>query len=290
MSLDAIKVTTHQFISFDETPIYYQHVRNAESPKAIAIIIHGMGEHGARYRSFAEYLAGLGLESYIPDLRGFGKSGGKRAYINSFSDLHKDLEALHAFVARTHKEVPIVIIGHSFGGLVASSYLAFCRQPRAVQGLALSSPIFGIAVPVPFWRHCVGVLMSYIFPSYSEATKVDPGLLTHDREISERYAKDDLIFHRISARLYRELRLMLKKRDLIAQRLNLPVLVLQAGEDFVVSKDATVNFYDQLKTSDKELEVYKDFYHEILNETGRDQVYSRIGLWILNKIDRKPLL
>lgn len=275
-----------QFISFDETPIHYRWVKTESPPKAVAIVLHGLGEHGGRYEAFAEYLAGLGIESFLPDLRGFGKSGGKRACIKNFSEFHRDLGSLHAFIARNHKESPLFLIGHSFGGLVTSSYLAFCRPPK-VQGLVLSSPLFGIAVPVSLWRHCVALLMSYIFPGYSEPTKINPALLTHDEELRKQYMRDDLIFQRVSAGLYRELRVMIRKKNRIAESLTLPVLLLQAGEDLIVSRDQAAQFYDQLKTSDKELEVYDDFYHEILNETRRDVVYSRIGLWILKQISHK---
>ena len=272
-------MTAHQFISFDETPIHYYLLKPAGPPKAMVIIVHGMGEHGGRYRAFAEYLAGLGIQSFLPDLRGFGKSGGKRVCVRSFSDFQKDLHALHSWVSRNNKETPIFLLGHSFGGLVASSYLALCPHPK-VSGLVLTSPIFGIAIPVPLWRHWFGILASYLLPGHTEATHVDPSVLTHDAEILRDYAKDPLIFHRVSTRLYRELYRMMNNKDRIARNLKNPVLVLQAGEDLIVSKEETLMFYEKIEAADKELEVYDGFYHEILNETRRDVVYSRIGFWI----------
>lgn len=274
----------HQFISFDETPIHYYVSKPKEPPKAVIIIVHGMGEHAARYREFSEYLLDIGIQSYLPDLRGFGKSGGKRACIGNFWDYHEDLKALHAYVVRNHKDRPVFLMGHSFGGVITSSYLSFCPHAK-IQGLVLSSPIFGIAVPVPLWRHWFGVLAAGIAPNHTEPTNVDSSLLTHDTNILDIYKKDPLIFQRISARLYCELQRMINRRSEIAHKLKEPVLLVQSGKDHVVSEEKALLFYQEMASSDKELTVYDDFYHEILNEVDRSTVYSRIGMWISRHIN-----
>ncbi len=270
----------HRFLSFDGTPLFYRRFLPADAPqKGVLVIVHGMGEHGGRYRHVAEFLGGLGFECVLPDLRGFGKSGGRRACVRSFSDFHRDLAALHHFIWRTEKELPFFLLGHSFGGLVTSSYLAEANTLK-VRGLVLTSPIFGIAIPVPFWRHGVGVLSSYIAPNYTQPTAVNPALLTHDPDMLEAYGKDDLIFHRISARLYRELTHKIAERREIAARVRTPVLLLQAGQDHIVSKKEALYFYDNLGSEDKESEVYPDLFHEILNETDRQKILTRIGKWL----------
>ncbi len=278
--------TEHRFISFDKTPIFYRRLASSSQPKAILILVHGMGEHGGRYRHAAEYFAMAGIESVIPDLRGFGRSGGRRACVNTFRDFHRDLGALHAFVNRNRKGTPLFLMGHSFGGLVVSSYLAFVEHPK-IYGLVLSSPIFGIAIPVPLWRHALGMFTSYIWPSYTQSNRVKPELLTHDKEILARYKKDTLINPRISAGLYRELIAMIVKKEEIARQITDPVLIQQAGQDFVVSVEATQNFYRFLKTSDKEIDIYNDCYHEILNEIKRERVFSRITHWLLKNTSHK---
>jgi len=271
--------TEHRFISFDETPIFYRRLETSQPPKALVILVHGMGEHGGRYKHVAEYLAELGFECVVPDLRGFGHSGGARTTIRHFSDYLEDLRTLYNFLLRTKKGPPFFILGHSFGGLIASSFSAFSRPDR-MRGLVLSSPIFGIGIPVPFWRHALGIISSYLFPGYRQSSGVNPARLTHDVSMLDRYKEDPCIDHRISSRLYRELVGAMDRRAQIAERIRIPVLVLQAGEDSIVSKEKSVQFYHELKTADKELEVYDGFYHEILNEIGRDRVLMRIGLWL----------
>ena len=170
-------------------------------------------------------------------------------------------------------------MGHSFGGLVTSSYLAFSPHPK-IRGLVLTSPLYGIALPVPLWRHFLGMLLSVLAGDHCESSNVNPAFLTHDKELLKAYSKDPLIFHKISARLYRELKTMVDRKNEIAGKLILPVLMLQAGEDHIVSKDRAVEFYDQTRSLDKELEVYDGFYHEILNEVGREKVFARLSGWL----------
>lgn len=276
----------HRLISFDETPIFYRHLRTNGPVRAVVILVHGMGEHGGRYQAFSDYLAELGIECLVPDLRGFGKSGGKKACVKRFGDFHEDLDALHSWASRHYTAVPIFLIGHSFGGLVVSSYLAFHKHPE-IHGFVLSSPIFGVSIPVPFWRHLLGISVSYLCSHYTQSTRVEPRFLTHDPAILEIYRQDPLIYHKISARLYRELVKMVRRKTEIARRISASALIVQAGEDKVVSKDETVKFFDELKSKDKEIEIYADFYHEVLNETSRELVYSRIGRWLLERCSHK---
>ena len=279
--------TEHRFISWDKTPIFYRR-RAADAPKAVVIMVHGMGEHGGRYHHVAEYFAAAGLESILPDIRGFGRSGGPRTSLRSFSDLHQDLGALHSYVARTHRPIPIFLMGHSFGGLLVASYLAFSPQAPS-RGLVLSSPCFGIAIQVSALKTFFAVAISYLFPNYREPDRIDPRLLTHDSRLLSIYEKDSLVDHRISVSLYRELVLMPKKKFEIAKRLKLPVLIEQAGEDFIVSTEETRRFYEALSSPDKQKDIYDGFYHEILNETGRSKVLARMTGWMLEKANSNAL-
>lgn len=107
--------------------------------------------------------------------------------------------------------------------------------------------------------------------------------LTHDSRFMEAYQKDSLICQRISPRLYTEMRSLMSRRRQIASALKLPVLLAQAGEDAVVDRKKAELFFQEIDSTDKTLEIYEGFYHEILNETGRDQVMSRIGNWVLER-------
>lgn len=282
---DSAALTEHRFISFDETPIFFSWQSARSAKKAVALILHGMGEHGGRYRPLSDYLSERGIETYRPDLRGYGRSGGSRGHVNRFSDFHRDLEALHRLAEKQNPGAPVFIFGHSFGGLVAASYLALGAMNRALTapgtcGLILTSPLFGIFGKIPAWRHALAVIASVILPTYTEKTRVNPAYLTHDKQLIELYRKDALIHYDISTRLYTEFVRHLRSGDEIAKNLTLPLLVLQAGDDRIVRKEKTVEFYQQAASADKELQIYEGFYHEILNETGRERVFAKIGDWL----------
>lgn len=269
--------TEHRFVAFDGTPVFYRRSPAAGKPKAAVLVVHGMGEHGGRYRHVASFLSAAGLECFVPDLRGFGRSGGKRGTVRAFSDFLRDLEALRNIAERETAGVPVFLLGHSFGGLVCSEYTSAGRKPA---GLVLTSPIFGIKIPVPLWRHALGIASSYVAPDYTQSTRVEPGMLTHDAAILEEYGRDALLHHRISSRLYRELVRAIARKNATAASIETPVLLLQSGSDAVVDAAAARAFFSALATPDKQLETYDDFYHEILNETGRARVLVRIGAWI----------
>lgn len=248
------------------------------------ILLHGLGEHGGRYAPIGSFLAENGLESVAPDLRGFGKSGGPKGSVRHFSDYHQDLFILHSYFVKNRRELPVFLLGHSFGGLVASSYLAFHESPETA-GLILSSPLFGLSIHVPQWQYLLGILASYIVPDFRQSSRVKPAFLTHDEGMLADYLKDPYIYQRVGAGLFREMMRMIAKGKEIAGRIKVPTLVVQAGEDYVVSKNETIKFFKLLKIKDKELTVYDHFYHEVLNEVGREKVITQITTWINSHLE-----
>ena len=278
--------TRHRFIAFDRTAIAYYRLETPGSPRAVFLIVHGMGEHGGRYHEFADRFAARNIASFMPDLRGFGMSGGKRGCAKSFSDYFQDLDVVYRLTRQAYPGAPVFVLGHSFGGLLVSSWLA--QDDHEVRGLVLSSPNFGIAIQVPAWRHWLGLAASSLCPDLTQDNRVNVARLTHDSSLLLASSKDPLIHHRISARLYAELVKWLARTDETAGRLRLPSLVLQAGDDHIVLRSATEHFFQKLASLDKEITVYEGFYHEILNEVGRAEVYSRILSWAEKHLAAHP--
>ena len=277
-----MKTTEHRLLSFDATPLFYRLIVPEGLPRGRVYVLHGMGEHGGRYQDLAGFLGKSGLECVIPDLRGFGKSGGERAYADSFGVFHEDFECIRNFIEKSRPNPNVFVLGHSFGGLLAASFIYM--RGASVRGLVLSSPLFGVASRVPFWRSALGLVAAEIFPRYSQNTNVRPELLTHDPGVISAYGKDPLIYHKISARLYRELLKLMAQRTAIAQGLRCPVLVMQAGDDRIVDKEKTIAFYKELNTQDKDLKVYPRLYHEILNEAEHLSLIQTISAWISSRI------
>ena len=254
----------------------------AAQPRATILIVHGMGEHGGRYIELAENLASRGFTCYLPDLRGFGKSGGKRGCIRRFEDYFRDLNSVQRAIRSREGSLGNFFLAHSYGGLIVASYLATHPEPSAL-GMVLTSPNFGIAIHVPAWRHLLGVLGSVCFPDFTQPNRVDHRTLTHDLGHLKKHENDPLIHDRISGRLYTELVTRIRSSSKAASLISVPSLVLQAGEDHVVSREATERFYQALGSSDKTLEIFEGLYHEVLNETSRHSIFSQIGDWLLQR-------
>lgn len=274
----------HRFISFDRTPVFFRRLRVAGRPKGTLLVIHGMGEHSGRYKEFAEYLAQAGFSSCLPDIRGFGQSGGKRGCLRHFSDYFRDLNGVYRLLLAWEDARPPFFFGHSYGGLIAAGYLASQSAP-ACRGLVLSSPNFGISIPVPAWRHLLALVSSRLFPDFTQPNRVDRSTLTHDKSYLMRYADDKLIHDRISARLYTELVSRIRQAEHTAARFTAPCLFLQAGDDRVVSREANERFFWNLASPDKQYKVYEGLYHEVLNETSRHAIYQEIADWLSKRTE-----
>ncbi len=276
-------ISEHRFISFDRTPIFYRLVSPGPNALATLVVVHGMGEHGGRYVDLANYLASEGYQVVIPDLRGFGQSGGLRGCVRSFKDYYQDLDALMGAVRPEISGRKSFLLGHSFGGLISFHYAAE-RQESRLSGLILSSPNFGLSISVPKWRHWIACAMAYLLPDLTQANRVNPTYLSHDKKSVLRYRTDKLIHAKISARLYRELTAYMSKCVSVANRFGAPVLVLQAGDEKIVSRPQTEKVFEAILADDKTLEIYEGFYHEILNEENSGIVYERILSWLDRQI------
>lgn len=276
----------HRLLSFDGTPLFFR-ILKAESKEPIAriFIVHGIGEHGGRYLPIAKHLAARGIESVVPDLRGFGRSGGPRAFADHPEDYHSDLSAIFLFAQKNRPQASLFFLGHSFGGLLAASLLAAGRC--SANGLILSSPSFGLAKLVPSWRHALGVASAICAPKFSQKTSVVPEDLTHDEGLISLYKKDPLIYQRMTARLYSEFLKLMAERAKIAASLHIPMLILQAGDDRIVDPEKTRLFYREVASTDKKLQMYPGLYHELFNEKEREDIYQTVTEWLLSKIRHK---
>lgn len=272
----------HRFLSFDRTPMFFRRLE-AKQPRAAIQIVHGMGEHSGRYVELASVLADRGFTCYLPDMRGFGKSGGPRGCVRHFKDYFRDLHSVYRAMVSREGPLGVFFLGHSYGGLVVSHFLG-AHPELPVKGMVLSSPNFGIAIRVPLWRHWLGLVCSALLPDLTQSNRVDPTKLTHHFAYLEQHANDPLIHNRISARLYTELVARIRSSPATAARLFIPTLILQAGDDHVVSREATEGFFRALASPDKKIEVFEGLYHEILNETHREVIFGKIADWLTQRV------
>lgn len=266
---------------FEAAPDAALFYRRWTSPAARTpcVIVHGIGEHSGRYEHVARRLLASGYNVHLLDLPGHGRSPGPRGHLGSFA---RFLALLHAFirhVSDTHEGAAPVLLGHSLGGLLATGYAD--AHPASIRALVLSSPVWGILVPVPWWKRALAQALGRLWPSLTLRRPSASGeTLSHDPEVGRRYHADPLVHFRVSAQLYLEMRAAIDSLPERLARMTLPVLILQAGDDRLASASVVRLLFPSIASAHKGLIVYDGLYHEVFNEVDKDTVFRDLLTWL----------
>lgn len=248
---------------------------NAAAPRGRVVLSHGYGEHGGRYGHTAAWLTGLGWSVSAMDHRGFGRSGGTRGDAQGLGPFTADLAL---FLAQERLPgLPLVVLGHSFGGLVALAALA--TRPGAADGLILSSPALVLRT---FPRSVRGLrwLLLRLAPHLSLELPNNKDLVCSDPEMVRRYWADPLCHRRVSA-AYTEVfpegfRMLLDR----ARDLACPLLVLEAGEDTVADPDAAAPIWAEIPPQLLEKHRLAGFLHEVFHDLRRREAQDLAAGWL----------
>lgn len=262
--------------------IHYQAWVPAGKPKAILVIAHGGFEHAGRYAHVADYMTRVGYWVWACDHRGHGRSAGKRGHIDSFDDYIADLGHIVRIAKEKAPSVKVFLLGHSLGGLIALNYAE--RRGEELSGLVVTSPGLKGKMKVSAAMVFMASILSRIAPGFSIKVGLDATLISRDREVVQKYVSDPLVHRFVTSRFVTETLRAQEETMLGADKLTVPCLVLQAGDDGLVDPSVTTDFFKRMASADKTLKVYEGFYHEILNEPGKESVLRDIDAWISARI------
>jgi alpha-beta hydrolase superfamily lysophospholipase len=250
--------------------------------KAVLVIAHGIGEHGSRYAQFANYFTKRDLAVWACDYRGHGKSDGKRGHVDNFDDYLADLGQMIR-IAKVHSPgVKTFLLGLSLGGLIAMFYAE--KHPGDLDGMILSGPALREKMKISPVKTFMANTLSRIMPTFSISTGLDPNLLSHDQEVVKKYMEDPLVHKVVTARWGTEYRRAQEETMRSADKLILPCLIIQGGADGIIDPTVATELYRRIKGSDKTLKIYDGFYHESLNEIGKESVLADIDNWLSARI------
>jgi len=257
----------------------YKHKWPAANPVAAVVLVHGTGEHHGRYAHVARYLNERGWDVYTGDLPGYGQSPGKRGHIDSFS---RYIETVHQWTKEAVEQSdgrPVYLMGHSLGGLIVTRYVQTQATASKLSGIILTSPCLELVLKVPEWKKRLAKVLDRIWPSLALSNGISPDMVSRDAEVQDLYKRDPLNCHKVSVRWFEELHRAMGQAWEEANKLDLPILILQAGDDLLVDARAVERFADRIQ-AEKEFHLFPHLRHEVLNEPEKEQVLERIVQWM----------
>ncbi|GAA4799092.1 alpha/beta hydrolase [Actinomycetospora chlora] len=239
------------------------------APRRVVLVAHGYGEHSGRYAHVLDRLAADGAVAYAPDHLGHGRSEGEAVLVTDVEDLVDDLDQVRRTARDEHPDLPIVLLGHSMGGLIAARYAQ--RFPDVLAGLVLTGPVVGGSPGI------FGLLEYDEIPD----VPIDPAVLSRDPAVGEAYGNDPLVWHGPFKRP--TLEAFVAAVDAIANGPGfgeLPVLWVHGEDDQLVPLDSTRPVMDKLRGGDQTTRIEPGARHEVLNETNKDEILDDVSAFI----------
>lgn len=252
-------------------------LEQGRTARGVVLLVHGLGEHAGRYDPVAQRLNTWGFAVRGYDQYGHGESGGARGGLPSENRFLDDLtDVADSTRARMAPDTPLILFGHSLGGLVAARFVSLGLRP--VQALVLSSPALDPGLSA-FQKFLLAVLTRFA-PDWRVGNGLDPRLLSHDPAVVEGYRKDRLIHDRISGRLARFMVDAGVATLAQAARWQVPTLLLYAGADRLVCPAGSRAFAAAAPKQVVNSHCFEGHYHEIFNELDREPVFAELKQWL----------
>lgn len=248
-------------------------------PRGVVLIVHGLGEHAWRYDPLAQRLNEWGFCVRAYDQRGHGDSGGARGVIPHedalLDDLAEVLEDTRRHIAQPWS-CPLILLGHSMGGLVAATFVQ--RRMAPVDALVLSSPALQAGIGA-LQKKLMGLLDRFA-PNLALGNGLDASKISHDPAVVQAYQNDRRVHDRISARLASFIDENGPKVLAAAPGWSVPTLLMYAGEDKLVRPEGSVAFAKAAPHAVVSSQRFEGMYHEIFNEDDPSDVFATLRRWL----------
>ena len=245
--------------------------------RGVVILVHGLGEHAGRYDHVARQLNEWGFAVRGYDQCGHGESGGAPGSLPTDTRLLDDLaDIVDSTRARMDKHTPLIVLGHSMGGLVAGRFVSLGM--RRVDALVLSSPALNPGLSA-FQKLLVAVLPK-LFPNLRVGNGLNATYISHDPAVVAAYQSDKLVHDRISARLARFIATAGPATVALAPQWKVPTLLMYAGDDRLVQPQGSRDFAAAAPKALVTTHCFEGLYHEIFNELDAAPVFAALRQWL----------
>ena len=264
------------FRSAGDLSISYRSWRTTGRPRGVVVIVPGFNSHSGYYGWVAEQLIAIGLSVYAVDLRGRGKSDGERFYVAQFSDYLSDVAGMVNLATVREPGLPVYILGHSAGGVLACLYTVDHQSELA--GLVCES--FAFQTPAPDFALAVLKGLGHVFP-HAHVLRLKNEDFSRDPAVVAAMNADPLIAHETQpTQTVAELVRADERLKNEFSRITLPVLILHGTADKAAKSSGSQVFFDAAGSTDKTLKLYEGHFHDLLNDVGKEIVMAEVTKWI----------
>ncbi len=273
------ETTLSTFVASDGENIAVQDwpLEAGENLRGVVLLVHGLGEHAGRYDPVARQLNDWGFAVRGYDQYGHGESGGPRGGLPSDARLLDDLaDMVDSTRSRMAPHTPLILLGHSLGGLVAGRFVSLVMRP--VEALILSSPALDPGLNAV--QQLLLAALPKIAPNLRVGNGLDASLLSHDPAVVSAYRADKLVHDRISGRLARFIADAGAATVALAATWKVPTLLLYGGADKLVNPAGSRAFAAAAPKPVVSARCFDTLYHEVFNEFKSEPVFAALKTWL----------
>ncbi len=263
---------------FKENGIHYRNWTVNGDTRGVVLIVHGLGEHCERYDEIAGTFNEAGYSVASLDLPGHGNSDGQRGHIDNFADFENAVLSLYAKLSEWYPDIPVFLLGHSMGGLIAAHLLLEHQQKfvgAMLSGAAIQSP-----QEPPAFQVAIIKMIAALFPKTGMLV-LDASGISRDPAVVEKYMQDPLVNKgKLSARILVEMFRNMDECKDGAHTITLPIRIMHGSKDDMTAPAGSQLLFDTVASQDKELKIYEGLMHEIFNEPEGASIAQELIEWM----------
>jgi alpha-beta hydrolase superfamily lysophospholipase len=251
-----------------------------QKPRALIVLVHGLGEHTARYAHVGKAMTEAGYALTGFDLRGHGRSGGARGHAPSLDAYMQDIRQFFQLMAQRYPSLPQILYGHSLGGLLALTYAI--QYGAGLKGVMVTSSALRSPLQKQKAKVAMAKILGALLPTVTLPSGLEAAAISHDPEVVQKYIKDPLVHSSTSLGFGKA---ALKAVDLCFARAKdfpAPLLMMHGTGDLIAYSSGSEEFAQLVRAAgcDVTLKLWDNLYHELHNEPEKAEVFKFMIEWL----------